>query len=44
VDLVSNKLCNSLYSCMQYFDNPLIIFIAVAIVVVLSIALIHQRA
>ena len=44
LDLVNNKVCDSLHCGMQYFDNPLIILICVAVVVSLSIVLIYQRA
>jgi hypothetical protein len=43
LDLVNNKLSEALHFSMQYFDNPLIILICVAVVVSLSIALIHQK-
>jgi hypothetical protein len=43
LDLVNDKLCDALHCGMQFFDNPLTILICVAVVVSLSIALIHDR-
>ncbi len=44
LDLADHKLSSALYFSMQYFDSPLIILICVAVVLGLSIALVHKRA
>jgi hypothetical protein len=43
LDHVNDKLCDALHCGMQFFDNPLTILICVAIVVALSLALVHQK-
>ena len=43
LDHVNDKVCDALHCGMQYFDNPLMILISVAIVVALSLALVHKK-
>ncbi len=44
LDAVCTKFLDGVNFCLGYFDTPLIIFISVAAVVLMSMALIHRKA